>query len=272
MTLSLEFLTPAFLCGADQSRAELRAPSIRGELRWWFRVLGSDAPEERDVFGGVHGEPAASRVIVRVRDVQPLHEELPRFAPMSDFGYLYYFASVSGERKGIRIQRDAFFAPGTRFTVDLVERRPLPEESRTRYDLAVQAFTRLGTLGLRATRGCGAVVDRTCLQTRAEFAAWARTLPETLLVRLPEDRVYDSWKRCLESLGAFLREFRKEHHLSGKAESALGFSMLKRRESSALRLRPVKVQEGYLPVIVYTDAACSQPSTRVELGIRLSAI
>lgn len=268
MTLDLEFITPAFLCGANQNKAELRAPSIRGELRWWFRVLGAGAAEERDLFGGVHGEPAASRVVVRVKDVQAKHEELPCFAPMSDLGYVYYFASVSGERKGIRIQRDAFFAPGTRFKVDIIERQPIPESSRLRLTQTIEAYARLGTLGLRATRGCGAIVQADDLLTREAFAAWVGTLPDTLLVGLSEDRVFDSWKGCHEALGGYLRAFRKDNHLSGKAESALGFSIGKQRASSALRLRPVKVKEGYLPVLVYTDAACRQASLEPLLRSR----
>ncbi len=269
MTLDLEFITPAFLCGANQNKAELRAPSIRGELRWWFRVLGADAEEERDLFGGVHGEPTASRLVVRVRDVQAKHEELPRFAPWSELDYLYYFA-VSGNKENVhRTQREAFFAPETRFKADILERRPLPEQTRRRFTQTVEAFARLGTLGLRATRGCGALVQTDAVLTRQAFAAWVGTLPGTLLVGLSEDRVFDSWKRCHEALGGYLRALRKDNHLSGKAESALGFSIDKERASSALRLRPVRVKEGYLPVLVYTDEACRQTSLESLLKSRI---
>ncbi len=36
--VTLELLTPAFLSGADQNQVELRAPSIKGLLRWWWRA------------------------------------------------------------------------------------------------------------------------------------------------------------------------------------------------------------------------------------------
>lgn len=36
--LELEILTPAFLAGADQHESELRAASIKGLLRWWWRA------------------------------------------------------------------------------------------------------------------------------------------------------------------------------------------------------------------------------------------
>lgn len=66
--IEVELVTPCISSGVDQSVAEFRAPSIRGELRSWFRWLGGSRDEEQAVFGGVHGEaPSASQVIVRVR-------------------------------------------------------------------------------------------------------------------------------------------------------------------------------------------------------------
>lgn len=35
----LQVVTPLFLSGADQQKAELRSPSIRGALRFWFRAM-----------------------------------------------------------------------------------------------------------------------------------------------------------------------------------------------------------------------------------------
>lgn len=266
MTHTLAFITPAFLCGANQTRAELRAPSIRGEMRWWYRVLGAEADEEREVFGGVHGDPAASKVVVRVKQVTPLHEDLPGacLAPMSDLGYLYYFANASnkekGNTRGPRVGRGAFFSPGTRFEIAIFERRALNPQCRARLTLAIQAFIRLGALGLRSTRGCGAMVALDAIQSRAEFAAWSRGLPH-VSIGLTCDRVFPNWNTCQEELGRFLKQFRQDRHLSGKTDrSAVGFSDHRERESSALRLRPVSAPEGFLPVVYYTDRACSQTS------------
>jgi CRISPR/Cas system CMR-associated protein Cmr1 (group 7 of RAMP superfamily) len=65
---NLEFITPCFCAGAEQTVAELRASAVRGELRWWFRVLGGSGREEDEVFGGVRGNsPTASSLWVRAR-------------------------------------------------------------------------------------------------------------------------------------------------------------------------------------------------------------
>lgn len=253
------FITPAFACGANQSRAELRPASVRGQLRWWFRVLGGSPEIEADVFGGVHGGTSASSVVVRVADVKPVHEEFQKPAPMSDLGYLLYFATVSGERQGMRIERDAYFAPGTSYRLEISLRKPLSDEAETLLGKAVECFAMLGSLGLRATRGCGAF-SREAPRGQDDFVAWCRALPHVVLAKPVSDRPLPSAKAALSSLGGWLRGFRHDNHLSSKHESALGFSIGKNREASALRLRPVQVREGYLPVLVYTDAACSQRS------------
>lgn len=53
--LNLEFVTPCFLGGSDnRNLAEWRAPSVRGQLRWWYRALagGQKAGRLADVRAG----------------------------------------------------------------------------------------------------------------------------------------------------------------------------------------------------------------------------
>ncbi|MBA4369031.1 MAG: type III-B CRISPR module RAMP protein Cmr1, partial [Desulfobacterium sp.] len=43
----VEIVTPMFLGGSDPKKAELRAPSVKGALRFWWRALyGSDNLEK----------------------------------------------------------------------------------------------------------------------------------------------------------------------------------------------------------------------------------
>jgi len=39
LSFKLQVVTPLFMSGADQQKAELRPPSIRGALRFWFRAM-----------------------------------------------------------------------------------------------------------------------------------------------------------------------------------------------------------------------------------------
>lgn len=259
---TLTFITPAFLSGADQNEPEIRAASFRGELRWWFRVLGGTLKQETAVFGGVHGKACASAVVVRTKLLEKKVDKTITFSPTSDKGYVYFFADKSGNDKGIhRTAQGHYFAEGTTFSFKVLLRRELAEEENALFRKALSAFLRLGSVGLRATRGCGAFLAGEPL-TRGEFAAACGELPGSMLVKmLPvAGELPTRGVACQEMLSGFLRGLRRDTHCSGKHKSAFGYSDGRSRESSALRLRPVRVKEGFLPVVVYTDAACAQPS------------
>jgi len=57
ITLEIETITPMFLSGANQNKAELRAASIKGLLRFWWRALQaeSDIAELRKKEAGIFG-------------------------------------------------------------------------------------------------------------------------------------------------------------------------------------------------------------------------
>ena len=96
-TYHLQFITPCFCAGANQEIAEVRAPSIRGKLRWWFRIAGGDAAQEAEVFGSVAGdEGRSSAVVIRVREDALTAKWQPiQFQPVSNTGYVLYFAKAS---------------------------------------------------------------------------------------------------------------------------------------------------------------------------------
>lgn len=257
----LRFITPAFLSGANQNEPEIRAPSIRGAVRWWFRVLGGTAEQEREVFGGVHGGAMASKLVVRVSEVNVKQGGSIEFRPMSDKGYLYYFAKASGSKDGIhRTEQGHYVAEGSECKLSFMLRSEPSEVTSQLLVKAIDAFLLLGALGLRATRGCGCFTVGDPI-TRDELAERIGALSEKIMVRvIAEESPYPTAMKCQETLGGFLRMLRKDNHLSGKSRSALGFSEGKARESSALKLRPIEIKGSFLPVVIYTDMACGQPS------------
>ncbi len=72
-----EVITPMFLGGADGKSAELRAPSIKGALRFWWRAMNGHLPlkelheREAEIFGGGGTDARRSQVIVRVISLIP---------------------------------------------------------------------------------------------------------------------------------------------------------------------------------------------------------
>ncbi len=79
LSLQLETVSPLFLYGADQTQPELRAASVRGQLRYWLRaILGAQSADvnhvrekETEMFGSTaSGSPVTIRVIAPIPDVR----------------------------------------------------------------------------------------------------------------------------------------------------------------------------------------------------------
>lgn len=104
ITLNLKVLTPAFLAGADQQAVELRAASVRGLLRWWWRAgqsgdLKTMRENEARLFGSAeYGLKSPLLVKVRATRLAVLSRGEP--APKSGFFTTY-------RRNGQERQADA---------------------------------------------------------------------------------------------------------------------------------------------------------------------
>jgi CRISPR-associated protein Cmr1 len=72
VTFECETITPMFLRGADGRTPELRAPSIKGAMRYWWRAInGHLSPKdllatESAIFGGTDNKSGKSRVLLKV--------------------------------------------------------------------------------------------------------------------------------------------------------------------------------------------------------------
>lgn len=77
ITFTCETITPMFLSGADGSTPELRAPSIKGALRFWWRAmnghLGLEELKERE--GQIFGDTKRrSKVIIQSPIITKIHD------------------------------------------------------------------------------------------------------------------------------------------------------------------------------------------------------
>jgi CRISPR type III-B/RAMP module RAMP protein Cmr1 len=161
-----ELITPCFCGGAaPDTQAEIRAPSIRGQLRWWFRTLGgfkslSPTPvreQEAMVFGSINGcEGRASQLVVRVRGIsgsrlistQAKDAEGMNGRVGTDRGYLLF--PLRNRPRGVF---DESSLP--KFDLNLVWRGdPLLWKS---IRALVTIFGNLGALGFRSRRAMGAL-------------------------------------------------------------------------------------------------------------------
>jgi CRISPR-associated protein Cmr1 len=70
ISFEIETITPMFLAGADQSKAELRAASIKGLLRFWWRALQAESTNllerESKIFGCSDEKIGGSSFSIRI--------------------------------------------------------------------------------------------------------------------------------------------------------------------------------------------------------------
>ena len=281
-TVQLSFITPGFCTGANQNQAELRAPAIRGQLRWWFRVLGGDAAAEKRVFGGIsHGggdeKPQASHVCLRIAKQVPLYgkeEDLPE--QNRSLYYLFHFVHESGKDIGIRrYRKGAWLAPGSSFELRCTQRRHIESDSdQALFQRAWQAFLLFGSLGLRQTRGLGAFAPQQPLPLSEFMKEYRACMPEIPLWAVVNAQgapvAYGACKDALTQLEAALGWLR-QHDFSAAQPTPLG-GLNPARQASALHLRPVLVREGLLPMLFYTPQILAPESRAGGLEDKLDTL
>lgn len=158
----IELLTPTFCRGAYQDTPEIRVPSIRGMVRWWFRALGGSADDEKSAFGGLNkfGQRTRDQVIASplvfrvtaalVQRAKPNPFTLPHKPPSRD-------AAVNGTERDPRGPKAAF-APNGHFHLEVFSRfGGLPDTLVTKANGALEVWLLLGSLGLRANRTGGSI-------------------------------------------------------------------------------------------------------------------
>lgn len=193
--LEYEIITPLYMAGAEQRRAELRAPSIRGAVRAWYRALDPLFEEnEPRCFGaafdkeeGKSGQTRQSPFLLQVlrapgegrfrlnrRDYEHFNEGRP---PTRTNGVLYTGYTLMDRFN----ERQAFQASDSRtrqtFTLRLLfPRSDHPEELYHRVLGSFWALGHLGALGSRANRGWGSV------QLTGVKAGPGKTVPRELKI------------------------------------------------------------------------------------------
>ncbi|MCS6817042.1 MAG: type III-B CRISPR module RAMP protein Cmr1 [Blastocatellia bacterium] len=166
---TLETVTPLFLSGNDQNSVELRAASIRGHLRYWYRALlgglGIIRPDqlhelESRVFGK---EEQGSPVLVRIKDIRWAggrikqnkeldlgYDQARRQTRRPGLTYLLYSTQLGGNER-------PYADVGTTFTLELSSFNEEAEKLLKLTACALWCWTHFGGLGTRARRGGGNV-------------------------------------------------------------------------------------------------------------------
>ena len=222
-TYQIDIITPCFCGGAEpEKHAEIRAPSIRGQLRWWFRVLGGfkslahlPLPKQESlIFGLTAGdEETAGKLAVRVhprglKSTRKDGQELGH-ANFTDSAFLT-FPVQSREKQGIKTDYAGRGVIEGAFELTLLWRGE-PSFAADLQALAV-VFGNLGSLGFRARRAMGALAFQQQPPLKFSDAIVRFNTSHALDIRsLPSV----SAKGAISSLGGWLKSCRA-HGRSGQ--------------------------------------------------------
>lgn len=185
-TFAITTLTPLYgggvAAGEPDMALPVRAASIRGQLRFWWRLLKSHHPtdpirdsaelfrQERALWGGMaeNGEDHASKVRLRVSDVKNVsaapcagyvlqdqrYRSTPEFIAQAH-AYALFPAKgeLSQDRRYIEKSPASVILPGLSFTL----RMECPEAQAPEVLETLRWWASFGGLGARTRRGLGAV-------------------------------------------------------------------------------------------------------------------
>lgn len=157
LTYSFSLLSDTFAHGAYQTmnfnRPELRAPSVKGMIRWWHKALGNSEDHAQRIFGGINPTLAAS-VSIRVQPVTKPETSASSFMPHKGQG--------GGAKTAIQ--------PGTAYQLLLTQRRePLSENLWRELRRACESWLLLGAIGQRSNRAAGSILWDDSPTTQKEF-------------------------------------------------------------------------------------------------------
>lgn len=222
----IEIITPLFNRGAYQDTPEIRVPSIRGMVRWWFRALGRTADEEKEAFGGMKhfGQRLkwrvnASRLVFRISNVRAKQASPnPPTLPHKQAG---------------QASPQAAFASGASFQLEVFSRfGALPTPLQQNVENALEVWLLLGALGLRANRSAGSVWPAN---------GTAPNTPEELRTRLNTLGCHWSVMVAGKETGTTIEQLRAAatDTVNG-VEWVFGFARGQKRQASALKFKTAR--------------------------------
>ncbi len=166
----IETITPMFLSGADQGKAELRAASIKGLLRYWWRALHPTSnidvlrQKESSIFGsGGENEGGGSSFSIRLTydSLPTTKEKFPKQnievvikgtkRSINILEYLAYGTYEYKKGEGNVFLRE-WIKPNTKFHIEMTFLKEAFMEETLK---AMYAFSLFGGMGSRSRNGFG---------------------------------------------------------------------------------------------------------------------
>jgi len=246
ITFEIETITPMFLAGADQGRAELRAASIKGLLRFWWRALQAESDinelrkKEAKIFGSSEektgGESSFSLRVVHDTPLKPTKDKFPKqniqvaskgkTFSVNILEYLAYGTLENKKGEGNLFNRE-YIPCSTRFDMILTIKDDSYEKEILRTFLVFSLF---GGIGSRSRNGFGGFhvlnIEQKLESIKSDFSLSKlyskenlnRLIKETDITPYPSfskktkifkaKNTHDSWDKALGEIGKIYRGIR----------------------------------------------------------------
>ncbi len=212
LRVTYRIVTPLFLSGAKPDDAELRGPSIKGALRYWYRAIdprynlsknieslkkGESPTYEGDLFGGTGQEEGQARFLLRLHG-SDLQKEVWKGKREHPFFLRYLGFSLDRNRK--------YFIPEQTFSISFRLRPLTGDEEKAREDwqcliASIWLLGHIGGLGSRSRRGFGTVALESWTASEGSVA-------QEVLQRLPIAHGAKSRTEWVERFSEGLEEIR----------------------------------------------------------------
>jgi CRISPR type III-B/RAMP module RAMP protein Cmr1 len=234
LTYSFSLLSDTFAHGAYQTmnfnRPELRAPSVKGMVRWWHDALGLSKENADTLFGQAIGATIASRVTLRVHPTGQLRQQNTEFMP----------------HKGPRGGSKTAIQHGTAYQLLLTQRRePLPMVVWSELQRACESWLLLGAIGQRSNRAAGSILWDDAPTTQKEFEIKAAdTLSNSKISFAILGQKFENNREAREIAGDFL----SDQAFGGTAP----FGSARPRKPSPLKLKCIHV-DGDIRLLAVWD-------------------
>ena len=162
----VEVVTPMFLGGADPSKAELRVPSLKGMLRFWWRAtcgiseISSLKKKESEIFGDTSYKAPFSVNIENSNGIQPVLKNLPKGKEYTvrSKGRTFSLGIIDYLAFGIRDFKKGYlrshFPVGAKFIVKFVFS---DEEQQDHVLKAFYSLVHFGGMGAKSRNGFGSL-------------------------------------------------------------------------------------------------------------------
>lgn len=285
----IEIITPMFIGGADGKTEELRPPSIKGLMRFWWRAMNGNLSirdmleKETNIFGGGGERANKSSFSIKIADARVNSGEIPKKHRISITGKTFQmdilaYLAYGLFDKGKYIRK--YFGPKSSFTIIFIIKKEdyLEEILKSFYFM-----TAFGGLGSRSRNGFGSfdVLNRQVFNYIGE--KYVDNIVPTKEILEPfmksndipsysafskgmklfkTKKVFDTWDKALAEIGIIYKnsreklegkhKYQKRQYIGAPLDPAKeNFKSLLERHSKPYFMKVVKDGQKYVGYILY---------------------